>query len=73
MSEFSQLFSDYVHAKDIKIYSMAAYCGMDRSTMYKILRGKRTPSSEEMVKKIAGFMQLTHWSRTVFLSPSASL
>ena len=59
MSEFSQLFSDYVHAKDIKIYSMAAYCGMDRSTMYKILRGKRTPSSEEMVKKIAGFMQLT--------------
>ena len=49
MSEFSQLLSEYVHTKNIRIYSLAEYCGIDRSLMYKIIHGKRTPSSLKTV------------------------
>ena len=59
MSEFSQLLSEYIHKKNIRTYSMAEYCGIDRSLMYKIIRGKRTPSSPEIVDKISSFLQLT--------------
>ena len=59
MSEFSQLLSEYVHTKNIRIYSLAEYCGIDRSLMYKIIHGKRTPSSLKTVDKIADYLRLT--------------
>ena len=59
MSEFSQLLSEYIHTKDIRIYSLAEYCGIDRSLMYKIIHGKRTPSSLKTVDKIADYLRLT--------------
>lgn len=59
MSEFSQLLSDYVHIKDVRIYSLAEYCGIDRSLMYKIIHGKRTPSSLKTVEMIADYLHLT--------------
>ena len=59
MSEFSQLLSDYIHNKDIRIYSLSEYCGIDRSLMYKIIHGKRTPASLKTVDKIADYLRLT--------------
>lgn len=59
MSEFSDLLSQFIHDKNIKVYSMVRYCNMDRSTMYKIINGKRNPPSPRIVDKIAEFMHLT--------------
>lgn len=36
---------------------------MDRSNMYKILNGKRNPSSAQMVQSIADFLRLTPLER----------
>ena len=59
MSDFSQLLSDYVRQKNIRIYSLAEYCGIDRSLMYKIVHGKRVPASSHVVDKIAEYLHLT--------------
>ena len=37
--------------------------------MYKIISGKRNPSSLDLVKNIADFMKLTPAERTEFLKP----
>lgn len=59
MSEFSYVLSRHVHGKNIKTYALAQYCGLDRSNMYKIINGKRKPTSVEMVHKMAKFMHLS--------------
>ena len=38
---------------------MLEYCSLDRSTMYKIINGKRNPTSEAVFQKIAEFLHLT--------------
>ena len=58
MSEFSDLFSMLVSSRDINVTGLAAYCGLDRSTMYKLLNGRRNPSSREQVLRISEFMNL---------------
>lgn len=58
MSEFSELLSHYIHTKDVKTYALAQYCGLDRSNMYKVISGKRKPSSLDMVNKICKFLHL---------------
>ena len=37
MSVFSDLLNHYIKEKDIKIYSLAAACQMDRSMLYRII------------------------------------
>ncbi len=59
MSEFSDLLSSYINEKEIKVYSLLEYCNLDRSTMYKIINGKRNPTSETVFQKIAEFLHLT--------------
>lgn len=63
MTPFSDLLSAHMKAKNIKTFSLAQYCGMDRSNMYKILNGKRNPSSANMVQSIADFLRLTPLER----------
>src|SRR5699024_165829 len=53
------VLSRHVHGKNIKTYALAQYCGIDRSNMYKIINGKRKPTSLEMVHKMARFMHLS--------------
>ena len=67
MTEFSKLFSKFIHTKDIKVYSLAKYCNLDRSTLYKIISGKREPASLELVKKFSEFLQLTPQEHQCFL------
>lgn len=59
MSEFSYILSRHIHGKNIKTYALAQYCGLDRSNMYKVINGKRKPTSLEMVRKISKFMHLS--------------
>lgn len=58
MTPFSSVLEVYMKEKEIRTYSIAEFCGIDRSNMYKIISGKRNPTSEEMVGKIAEYMRL---------------
>lgn len=59
MSVFSDTLTRYIEHKNIKVFSLAKYCDLDRSTMYKILNGKRNPPSSEVFEKMTQFMHLT--------------
>lgn len=59
MSVFSDTLTRYIEHKNIKVFSLAKYCDLDRSTMYKILNGKRNPPSPEVFEKMTQFMHLT--------------
>lgn len=56
---FSELLSEYIHKKNINVYSMAQFCEADRANMYKYINGDRKPPSMELVRKMAAFMQLS--------------
>lgn len=58
MSVFSDLLNHYIKEKEIKIYSLAAACQMDRSMLYRIISGKRNPPSQEIFYKLAEYLQL---------------
>lgn len=58
MSEFSDLLSLFIKTRDINVSALTSYCDLDRSTMYKLINGKRTPSSKELVQNLAAFMNL---------------
>ena len=59
MSVFSDLLKHYVHEKNVKVMSLAHYCNLERSTVYKFINGKREPMSSELVDQIAYFIHLT--------------
>ena len=59
MSIFSDLLKHYVHEKNVKVMSLAHYCNLERSTVYKFINGKREPMSAELVEQIAQFIKLT--------------
>ena len=59
MSAFSDILSNFITQKQTKVLSLARYCELDRSTMYKFMNGKRNPPSREILEKMAHFMHLT--------------
>lgn len=59
MSTFSDVLTEYINTKNIKVFPMAKYCGLDRSTMYKLISGKRNPPPRDILKKMILFMHLT--------------
>lgn len=59
MSMFSDVLSKYIESKEIKVFPMAKYCGLDRSTMYKLINGKRNPPPGDILEKMIQFMHLT--------------
>ena len=66
MSDFSEMLSFAIKSRNINVNEMIQYCGVDRSTMYQIIRGKRKPASMELVENIAAFMELTPSERQQF-------
>lgn len=58
MSEFSDLLSLFIKNREVNVSALTGYCDLDRSTMYKLINGKRTPTSKELVRRIASFMNL---------------
>ena len=73
MSVFSDLLSEYITMKDVGVYPLSQFCGLDRSFMYKIINGKRNPSGEDVVRKMAQFMQLTPREKTDFMDFGAGV
>ena len=59
MSDFPEILNRFITEKNIHVYSMVKYCDIDRSTMYKFIKGTRRPPSEEIRDKIAAFMRLS--------------
>lgn len=59
MYTFSELLSFFVHQKDISVYPMTLYCGVDRTAMYKYLNGKACPEDQHTVERMTHFMQLS--------------
>src|SRR5699024_3658875 len=59
MSTFSRLLNSLVHKKDIAVYPMTQYCGIDRTLMYKYLNGKDYPREQAIVDRMADFMRLS--------------
>ena len=68
MSVFSDLLSEYITMKDVGVYPLSQFCGLDRSFMYKIINGKRKPAGEDVVRKMAQFMQLTPQEKIDFMN-----
>lgn len=67
MSIFSDLLATHIKNKEIRTFSLAQYCEMDRSNMYKLINGKRNPSSEYMVHRMSEYMKLTNSEHKEFV------
>lgn len=59
MITFAELLKSYISKKHETINEVAHYTGIDHSTLYKIIKGTRKPSSVEMVNSIAFFLRLS--------------
>lgn len=66
MTELSEMLKRYIHEKNIPVASLIHHLQIDRSTIYKYINGKRTPSLEH-VEKLAGSMALTPREHQDFL------
>lgn len=65
MSYFSEVFSNLTKDKETDVPQMSIYCNVDRSNMYKILRGTRNPPSMGVLNRIREYLRLTpsEWQR----------
>ena len=59
MSYFSELLTFYSKRIGVNSPLIASYCGLDRVTVYRFLKGKTLPKDKDTVSKIAEFLQLT--------------
>ncbi|OUP66689.1 hypothetical protein B5F13_02980 [Drancourtella sp. An177] len=67
MSIFSDILSRHIAAKSVKPNDMAQYCGLERSFMYKIIKGSRIPASAEPVLGMAEYLRLTPQEKEDFV------
>ena len=58
MSEFSETLSRFIADRQARVYDLVNFLGMDKSTVYQIIKGKRNPPSEVQIAKISDFLQL---------------
>ena len=55
MSVSSDMLKNYIHEKDVKVATLAHYCQLERSTVYKLINGKREPLSAAEFQAGNGF------------------
>lgn len=67
MHRFSEAFDYYLKQKKTGIALISKASGIERSTLYQYLRGKRIPPDQERVKLIAGCLRLNHAETEKFL------
>lgn len=63
MNVFSDLLSAYSKRNGINSPQIAGYCGLDRVTVYRFMKGKTLPRDKETVYRIAEILQLTEDER----------
>lgn len=56
----SQLLSEYIKNKKINIKKCAEYFQIDRSTLYKIIRGERKVPNRDFIQQISQYLYLTN-------------
>lgn len=56
----SQLLSEYIKTKKINIKKCAEYFQIDRSTLYKIIKGERKVPSRDFIQQISQYLYLTN-------------
>lgn len=56
----AELLSYYTEKKNINYTHLAEYLGIDRSTLYKYMKGKRAFPSENILKEIATYLRLNN-------------
>lgn len=66
MSDFSNLLNTYIEEQGVKIYSLAQYCKIDRSALYRFIKGTRIPSELSVVHRIADYLKLTSQQKACF-------
>lgn len=59
MSVFSELLKTYTDRCGITVVSLAKQCGIDRTTLHKIISGERRPPNPEFVMKLSGLLMLS--------------
>lgn len=59
MSKFSEYLEEYLKKKEITIASLASRLNMDRSIMYRYVKGTRIPIEDTIVKDIANALFMT--------------
>ena len=59
MSAFSEKLKNIIQEKQIVINDMAKKCQIEHSTFYKILNGKRLPSSKELIVRMTEYLKLS--------------
>lgn len=67
MSIFSDLLGKHIAAKAIKSNEMAQFCGIERSFMYKIIKGTRHVANKDTVLLMAEYLRLTPSERNDFI------
>lgn len=67
MSFFSDLLGNYIATKGIKSTEMARYCGMERSYMYKIIKGTRQVANLDTVLMMTDYLRLTPSEKSSFI------
>lgn len=66
MSKFSSLLNTYIEEQGVKIYPLAQYCKVDRSALYRFIKGTRVPSEQSVVHRIADYLKLTSQQKACF-------
>ena len=56
----SQLLSEYIKNKKTNVKRCAEYLQIDRSTLYKIIRGDRNAPSRDFILRISQYLYLTN-------------
>lgn len=65
MSYFSDLLSAYSKRIGINSPQIAGYCGLDRVTVYRFMKGKTLPKDRDTVCRMAEILQLTEDERNI--------
>lgn len=64
MTSFAQILSRLLEEKAITVNELARYTSIDRSSVYKMVKGTRRPAGRKMVEQIADQLTLTDRERS---------
>lgn len=67
MSKFSKHLENYMNDREITVAELAAETGMDRVTLYRYIKGTRTPSDVATVEKILDALRIRVAEKQEFL------
>ena len=67
MSYFSDLLTSFSRQAGINSPQIARYCGLDRVTVYRFMKGKTLPKDKQTVYRMAEILQLTDDEREALM------